>query len=227
MGGWHGHKGRIGSGVKDNFFYSRFKEGGAPSFLAPLLLLYPRGAPVCTAFTTTLQLVTSARLHRAIILLIRHALPAPIAMPPQRAQPLAQDRVAEVVRGVHPVCVHGAQVLDLELDEGLCELGAVAELLRELVGLELVAPGEDVHQQLDHGVHGGEGVGEEDEADDDGHFGVEAEGAVEGFVVDEDGEEGEDVEEVDLGGIVNMFPPLSNCCVCVMHTCEIANRRVV
>ena len=54
---------------------------------------------------------------------------------------------------------------------------------------------------------------------------MEAEGAVEGFVVDEDGEEGEDVEEVDLGGIVNMFP--LEVIVFVMHTCEIANRRVV
>lgn len=103
-----------------------------------------------------------------------------------------------MVRGVHPVGVHGAQVLDLQLDERLCEFGAVAEFLRELVGLELVAPGEDVHQQLDHGVHGREGIGEEDEADDYGHLGVEAEGFVEGLVVDEDGEEGEDVEEVDL-----------------------------
>lgn len=132
--------------------------------------------------------------------------------------------MAEVVCSVHPVRIHGAQVLDLELDEGLCELGAVAELLRELVGLELVAPREDVHQQLDHGVHGRQGVGEEDEADDDGHFGVEAEGAVEGLVVDEDGKEGEDVEEVDLG-IVNMSSTLSN--LSVVHTCEIANRRVV
>ena len=152
-----------------------------------------------------LQLVATARLNRSIGLLIHHALPALIAMPPQSTKSLAQDRVAEVVRSVHPVGVHGAQVLDLQLDERLSQLTAVSEFLRELVGLELVAPGEDVHQQLDHGVHGGEGVGEEDEADDDGHFGVEAEGAVEGLVVDEDGEEGEDVEEVDLRGrIVNM-----------------------
>lgn len=174
---------------------------------------------------TTLQLIASARLHRRVSLLIHHALPALIAVPPQGTQPLAQDRVAKVVRGVHPVGVHGAQVLDLELDERLGQLGAVAQLLRELVGLELVAPREDVHQQLDHRVHGRQSVREEDEADDDGHLRVEAEGAVEGLVVDEDGEEGEDVEEVDLGKLLIRFH--FKYLLSFMHTCEIANRRVV
>lgn len=198
--GWS--SGENKSGVKDNFFILA-SEGDAHALRAPLL--YLRRAPGHSFTTYNLQLVASARLHRAIVLLIHHALTTLIAVPSQGAQPLAQDRVAEVVGGVHPVGVHGAQVLDLELDERLGQLGAVAQLLRELVGLELVAPREDVHQQLDHGVHGREGVGEEDEADDDGHFAVEAEGAVEGLVVDEDGEEGEDVEEVDLG-IVNIVP---------------------
>lgn len=103
-----------------------------------------------------------------------------------------------MVARIHPIRIHGAQILDLQLDERLGELGAVAELLRELVGLELVAPGEDVHEQLDDCVHGRESVGEEDEADDDGELFVEAEGLVEGFVVDEDREECEDIEEMDL-----------------------------
>lgn len=103
-----------------------------------------------------------------------------------------------MVARIHPIRIHGAQILNLKLDERLGELGAVAELLRELIGLELVAPGEDVHEQLDDCVHGREGVGEEDEADDDGKLFVEAESLVEGFVVDEDREECEDIKEMDL-----------------------------
>ena len=57
---------------------------------------------------------------------------------------------------------------------------------------------QNVHQQLHHGVHGCEGVREEDEANDDGKVLVKAEGLVKGAVVDEDGEEGEYVECVEL-----------------------------
>jgi hypothetical protein len=57
---WGWSPGENESGVKVNFFYSRFKEGGAPC-LAPLLLLYLRGAVrlfACTAFTTLTTLTT-------------------------------------------------------------------------------------------------------------------------------------------------------------------------
>ena len=58
---------------------------------------------------------------------------------------------------------------------------------------------EDVHKKLGNGVHGCKRVREEDEADYDGEFVVETKGLVERFVVDEDREQGEDVEKVDLG----------------------------
>ena len=73
---------------------------------------------------------------------------------------------------------------------------------RLLTGLELELPAEDVNELVDDGVLGREHVGEEDEADDDGEVVVEAKGLVEGVVVDEDGEEGEDVEEVELDSSV-------------------------
>ena len=38
-----------------------------------------------------------------------------------------------VVASVHPVRIHRAQVLDLELEEGLGELLGVAELLSEVI----------------------------------------------------------------------------------------------
>lgn len=64
--------------------------------------------------------------------------------------------------------------------------------------LKLEFSAENVHQQLHHRVHGCEGVREKDKANDDGEFFVEAEGLVEGAVVDEDGKKGEDVECVEL-----------------------------
>ena len=108
--------------------------------------------------------------------------------------------MAVVVAGVHPVRVHCRQILDLKLDQTLGEVLREAEIHSELVGLELKLAGEDVHEEFDDGVHGGESVGEEDEADDDGVLIVEAEGVVKRGIVDEDGEKGEDVEDVELEG---------------------------
>lgn len=67
-----------------------------------------------------------------------------------------------------------------------------------LTSLKFEFPTEDVHQQLYYRVHGCEGVRKEDESDDDGELFVKAKGLVEGAVVDEDGEEGEDIECVKL-----------------------------
>jgi hypothetical protein len=47
--------------------------------------------------------------------------------------------------------------------------------LCELIGLELVATAQDVHQELDDSVHWCKGVREEDETDYDGELLVEAE----------------------------------------------------
>ena len=64
--------------------------------------------------------------------------------------------------------------------------------------MEFEFSAQNVHQQLHHGVHGSEGVGEEDEANNDGILFVEAEGLIEGTIVDEDGEESKDVKCVEL-----------------------------
>ena len=67
--------------------------------------------------------------------------------------------------------------------------------------MKLVSSAQNVHQQLHHCVHGCEGIREEDETNDDGELLVEAEGLVEGAVIDEDGEEGKDVEYVELANV--------------------------
>ncbi len=106
--------------------------------------------------------------------------------------------MAIVVAGVHPVRVHCRQILDLQLDQTLGEVFRKAKIHGELVSLELELSGEDIHEEFDDGVHGGEGVGEEDEANNDRVLMVEAEGVVERGIVDEDGEQGKDVEDVEL-----------------------------
>jgi hypothetical protein len=54
-----------------------------------------------------------------------------LAGPANGLQSLGENGVAVVVRRVHPVSVHGGQVLDLEFDEGRGELSGVAELVGE------------------------------------------------------------------------------------------------
>ena len=49
-----------------------------------------------------------------------------LARPAHSLQPLSQDRVRVVVGRVHPISVHGGEVLDLEFDEGGGEFGCVA-----------------------------------------------------------------------------------------------------
>ena len=106
----------------------------------------------------------------------------------------------EVVARIHPVSIHGTKVLNLELDERRRELGLVPLLLREPVGLKLEAAAHNIHQELNHGIHGREDVREEDEADNDGVLLHEAEISVQRGVVDESREEGENVENVNLLG---------------------------
>lgn len=67
-----------------------------------------------------------------------------------------------------------------------------------LTSLEFKFATQDVHQQFYHCVHWCEGVRKEDETNDDGVFLVETEGLVQGAIVDEDGEECEDIEHVEL-----------------------------
>ena len=108
--------------------------------------------------------------------------------------------MGEVVAGIHPVGIHSAKVLDLELDKRGGKLGLVAELAREAISLELEAAAHNIHQELNHGIHGREDIGEEDEADNDGVLLHEAEISIQRGVVDENREEGEDVENVNLLG---------------------------
>ena len=75
----------------------------------------------------------------------------------------------------------------------------------QLTGLEFKLSAQDVHEQVNDGVRRRQDIGEKDEADDDGELVVEAKGLVERTVVDEDGEEGEDVEEVELQPISLLF----------------------
>ena len=72
-----------------------------------------------------------------------------------------------------------------------------------LTSLEFEFSAQNVHQQFHHRVHGCKGVREEDEPNDDGELPVEAKGLIKGAVVDKDGEEGKDVECVELEPIRN------------------------
>ena len=56
-----------------------------------------------------------------------------VAIVSQRSQSLRQDGMREMVAGVHPVCVHGAEVLDLQLDQGAGKVFGVAELDGEFI----------------------------------------------------------------------------------------------
>lgn len=73
----------------------------------------------------------------------------------------------EVVACVHPVGIHSAQVLDLQLYQRTSELCRVTQLLCEVIGLELISSAEDVHQKFDDCIHRGESVGKEDKANYD------------------------------------------------------------
>lgn len=79
-----------------------------------------------------------------------------------------------MVAGVHPVGVHGAEVLLVKLDEGAGEFGAVSQALGKVVGFEFKFARENVEEQLEDGVHGRQGVRKEDEANDNGVLGEEA-----------------------------------------------------
>lgn len=104
----------------------------------------------------------------------------------------------EVVAGEHRVGIHSAQVLDLKLDERFGEIRRVPKVTRKSVSLELVSTAQNVHAQLDENVHRGQNIGEEDEANNDGLHGVESKVGIQRLVVDEHGEQREDVEEVEL-----------------------------
>lgn len=151
-------------------------------------------------FYNVLQLVAATGFDDTLVLLLLNSL---FALPIQGLEALRQMRVGEVIARVHPVSVHGAEVLNVQLDERCGQLSAHTQVVGELVSLELKGAGDDVQEELDDGVHWREGIREEEEADDDGVLIVEAKGSIEGAVVDEDREEAKDVEEMSLEGCVN------------------------
>lgn len=87
-----------------------------------------------------------------------------------------------MVARVDRISVQAAQVLAVQLEQRAGEVLGVAQVHSELVGLELVLAGDDVHAEFDEDVEGGQGIVEEEEADYDGARCVEAEGGVEGGV---------------------------------------------
>lgn len=52
-------------------------------------------------------------------------------LPTERLESLGKNRVRVVVACVHPVSVHGAQVLDLQLEKGLRQLLRITETDRK------------------------------------------------------------------------------------------------
>lgn len=144
-----------------------------------------------------LQLIPPAGLDNTF-LLQRTALDLLFALPPDGLEPLSEMGVREVVGRVKWVRVEGAEVLGVQLEKAAGEILSVAEVLGKLVGLEFILAGNHIHAELDDQVEGSECVVEEEEADDDGALGCELERGKEGAVVDEDREEGKDIEEVSL-----------------------------
>ena len=114
------------------------------------------------------------------------------------AETLREDGVREVVAGVDPVGIHGAEVLHLQLDEGLGEFLGVTKTNGEGVGFILEFAREDVHEKLDDGVERGQDVVEDEEADNDRLLLEESESVVNGGVVDESREESKEPESVEL-----------------------------
>ena len=81
--------------------------------------------------THVLQLPIS-RLDR-LFCVLRLEIGDPFALPSKCLETLREDRVRVVVAGVHPVRIHGAQVLDLELEERFGELLGVPKLLGKVI----------------------------------------------------------------------------------------------
>ena len=63
----------------------------------------------------------------------------PIALPSDCLQSLSQDRMRVVVAGEHPIRIHGAEILDLKLDERRREFSGIAKLVGEGICTHLLA----------------------------------------------------------------------------------------
>ena len=157
------------------------------------------GGSICGSKNSKILQLSAAGLLGLLILQIRHH--GLLIDPTKRTKSLRQYRMREMVASIHPISIHGAQILYLKLDQGAGQLCRVTQLQGEFVGLELVFSAQNIHEQFNDCIHRRQGVREQDEADNDREFIVEAKGLVERFVVYEDGEQGEDVEEMGLKAV--------------------------
>lgn len=120
-----------------------------------------------------LQLIASTRLDDTLLLVIKRLVRDAFGntlgpLPAKGVESLRQVRVGEMVAGIHPVGVHSAKVLNLELKEGAGKLLRVAQALGKCIGLELELAADNVHKQVDDEIHRGKSIREEDEADNNG-----------------------------------------------------------
>jgi hypothetical protein len=150
-----------------------------------------------------LQLITSTGLDNTVLFAVNGLISDTLsnafgALPAKGLETLRQMGVREVVAGINPIGVHGAKVLDLELEERAGKLLGVTKLLSEGIGLELELAADDVHKQVDDKIHRSKSIREENETNDDGVLLEETERGVQRVVVDENREEEEDVESVSL-----------------------------
>jgi hypothetical protein len=125
------------------------------------------------SFFLGLQLVASTGLDDTLLLVIERLVSDAFgntlrSLPAKGVKPLRQVRVREVVAGIHPIGIHSAKVLDLELKEGAGKLLGVTKPLGKSIGLELELAADNVHKQVDDEIHGGKSIGEEDESDNNG-----------------------------------------------------------
>lgn len=150
-----------------------------------------------------LQLITSTGLDNTLLLVANGLISDAVgdtlgALPAKGLEALRQMGVREVVAGVHPIGVHGAKVLDLELEKRASKLLGITKLLSEGIGLELELAADDMHKQVDDEIHRSKSIREEDETNDDRVLLEETERGVQRVVVDENREEEEDVESMGL-----------------------------
>lgn len=92
-------------------------------------ILHSYSTPVSTPESLQLPVTSLNRLLTILQLEVRDL----STRPAKRLETLGKDRVGVVVASVHPVRVHGAQVLDLQLEQGLGELLGIAEVLGEFI----------------------------------------------------------------------------------------------
>lgn len=99
-------------------------------------------------------------------------------LPVQSAKSFGQDGMREMIAGVHPVSIHGAQILYLQSQQRSSKLlriakfggklvclvsgqqahGIANEALEGLTGLKLMHPAQNVQQQLDDSIQGRKSV---------------------------------------------------------------------